>query len=178
MTLETLYYLKIVLIIDFKNWRLIWSAWTLEVCWRLEITGIVRTKDFRRRSDNWNCLQNWCLVLSKNWKCPDKWTRRPPINWIFQTKMTSQAIDWACLDTWFRVTYVNWTCRGSCFGRPSNILESVRKNGFASNLLFIWKDPDPDNRVLTIVGSVGWELPATCRATVAFWSVDFKTTFW
>ena len=66
---------------------------------------------FQRLSINWNCLNNWCLVLPINWNCPDKWSRRLSINWNCPENWFDRlSINWNCLNNWCRVLSINWTC--------------------------------------------------------------------
>ena len=88
--------------------------------------GIVRTNELQRLSNNWNSLNNWCLVHFEHWIYPDKRTRGSPIiDWNCPDKWFHRLpIDWSCLNNCFRVRYMKWNVLGD---RP--FLGTVRKFG-------------------------------------------------
>ena len=82
-------------------------------------------------SNNWNCQNNWCLVLSNNWNCPDKWSRRLSIGIVLKIVFTGRlliGIAWTndvwCFHLigphkWSRRLAINWNCPEKCFHRLS-----------------------------------------------------------
>ena len=106
-----------------------------------------------RLSNNWNCLNNWCLVffVSCFLKIGIVQTNDHLgdclLIWIVSFQMIPQAV--------YRLEF-----RGNCFGRPPTIWN-------CPNEWFRKRSTDwdyPRNRVLE--SSDIWKVAATCRATV------------